>query len=103
MEGIAVPDIPPHSSKVFKVKWHFPKPGYYSECFKDEQLWHYCLLARVHDGNPIWKEDESNMSVSEFVKNNENVAWRNITFLQGKLNKSTVSVGNPQRDRKSVV
>ena len=98
MEGIAVPDIPPHSSKVFKVKWHFPKPGYYSECFKDEQLWHYCLLARVHDGNPIWKEDESNMSVSEFVKNNENVAWRNITFLQGKLNKSTVSVGNPFKE-----
>jgi len=98
MEGIVVPDIPPHSSKVFKVKWHFPKPGYYSECFKDEQLWHYCLLARVHDGNPIWKEDESNMSVSEFVKNNENVAWRNITFLQGKLNKSTVSVGNPFKE-----
>ena len=98
MEGIAVPDIPPHSSKVFKVKWHFPKPGYYSECFKDEQLWHYCLLARVHDGNPIWKEDESNMSVSEFVKNNENVAWCNITFLQGKLNKSTVSVGNPFKE-----
>ena len=98
MEGIAVPDIPPHSSKVFKVKWHFPKPEYYSECFKDKQLWHYCLLARVHDGNPIWKEDESNMSVSEFVKNNENVAWRNITFLQGKLNKSTVSVGSPFKE-----
>ena len=100
INGVVIPSIPAHSNYVIKIKWHVPKPEDYKGCDTtlDKELWHFCLLARIHDGHPILHENESSISVRDLVRDNNNVAWRNITFLQGKLNKSTVSVGNPFKE-----
>ena len=100
INGVVIPSIPAHSNYVIKIKWHVPKPEDYKGCDTtlDKELWHFCLLARIHDGHPILHENESSESVKDLVRDNNNVAWRNITFLQGKLNKSTVSVGNPFKE-----
>ena len=103
INGVVIPSIPAHSNYVIKIKWHVPKPEDYKGCDTtlDKELWHFCLLARIHDGHPILHENESSISVRDLVRDNNNVAWRNITFLQGKLNKSTVSVGNPFKEPRS--
>ena len=102
INGVVIPSIPAHSNYVIKVKWHVPKREDYIGCsVVEDQLWHFCLLARVYDGHPILHENESSISVRDLVRDNNNVAWRNITFLQGKLNKSTVSVGNPFKEPRS--
>ena len=101
--GTAIPIIQPHRSEVVRVKWLVPRREDYKGCDTtlDKELWHFCLLARIHDGHPILHENESSISVRDLVRDNNNVAWRNITFLQGKLNKSTVSVGNPFKEPRS--
>ena len=96
--GKLIASIPPHSSDTVKVKWHFPKPEDYSDCFEGNKRWHFCLLARIHDGYPILHENESSISVRDLVRDNNNVAWRNLTILGSKHNKSTVSVGNPFKE-----
>ena len=95
INGVVIPSIPAHSNYVIKVKWHVPKPEDYSGCSAvGYQLRHFCLLARVYDGHPILHENESSISVKDLVRDNNNVAWRNITILEGKQNRGAVSVGN---------
>lgn len=79
-----------------------PKPEDYIGCYAVEnQLQHFCLLARVYDGHPILHENESSESVRDLVRDNNNVAWRNITILEGKQNRGAVSVGNPFKKSRS--
>lgn len=96
INGVVIPSIPAHSNYVIKIKWHVPKPEDYKGCDTtlDKELWHFCLLARIHDGHPILHENESSISVKDLVRDNNNVAWRNITILKGKQNRGAVSVGN---------
>ena len=95
INGVVIPSIPAHSNYVIKVKWHVPKREDYIGCsVVEDQLWHFCLLARVYDGHPILHENESSISVRDLVRDNNNVAWRNITILEGKQNRGAVSVGN---------
>ena len=96
INGVVIPSIPAHSNYVIKIKWHVPKPEDYKGCDTtlDKELWHFCLLARIHDGHPILHENESSISVRDLVRDNNNVAWRNVTILEGKQNRGAVSVGN---------
>lgn len=95
INGVVIPSIPAHSNCVIKVKWHVPKPKDYMGCSAvGDQLRHFCLLARVYDGHPILHENESSISVKGLVRDNNNVAWRNVTILEGKQNRGAVSVGN---------
>ena len=98
--GIVIPSIKPHQSAVIKVSWLVPRREDYMGCHEniDKQLWHFCLLARIHDGYPISQENDNIIGMSGFVRNNNNVAWRNITILEDKFNKSTISVGNPFKE-----
>ena len=101
-DGVVIPSIPAHSNYVIKVKWHVPKREDYIGCsVVEDQLWHFCLLARVYDGHPILHENESSISVRDLVRDNNNVAWRNITILEGKQNRGAVSVGNPFKKPRS--
>ena len=95
INGVVIPSIPAHSNYIIKVKWHVPKPEDYIGCSAvEDQLRHFCLLARVYDGHPILHENESSESVRDLVRDNNNVAWRNVTILEGKQNRGAVSVGN---------
>ena len=102
INGVVIPSIPAHSNYVIKIKWHVPKPEDYMGCFAvGNQLRHFCLLARVYDGHPILHENESSESVKDLVRDNNNVAWRNVTILEGKQNRGAVSVGNPFKEPRS--
>ena len=99
INGVVIPSIPAHSNYVIKIKWHVPKPEDYMGCSAvGDQLRHFCLLARVYDGHPILHENESSISVKDLVRDNNNVAWRNVTILEGKQNRGAVSVGNPFKE-----
>ena len=103
INGVVIPSIPAHSNYVIKIKWHVPKPEDYKGCDTtlDKELWHFCLLARIHDGHPIYLEDDSPANLAEMIVRNNNVALRNITVLESKHNRSIVSVGNPFKEFRS--
>ena len=98
--GTLIPSIGPHQSEVIKVKWLVPRGEDYKGCDTtlDKELWHFCLLARIHDGHPITLEDSAEASLGAMVVFNNNVAWRNLTILESKHNRSIVSVGNPFKE-----
>lgn len=101
--GTAIPIIQPHRSEVVRVKWLVPRREDYKGCDTtlDKELWHFCLLARIHDGHPIYLEDDSPANLAEMIVRNNNVALRNITVLESKHNRSIVSVGNPFKELRS--
>lgn len=101
--GTAIPIIQPHRSEVVRVKWLVPRREDYKGCDTtlDKELWHFCLLARIHDGHPIYLEDDSPANLAEMIVRNNNVALRNINVLESKYNRSIVSVGNPFKKPRS--
>ena len=101
--GTVIPIIQPHRSEVVRVKWLVPRREDYKGCDTtlDKELWHFCLLARIHDGHPIYLEDDSPANLAEMIVRNNNVALRNITVLESKHNRSIVSVGNPFKEFRS--
>lgn len=95
--GVTIPSIPANSSAIVRVKWTTPNLIDYESCtdFGAEDKWHFCLLARVHDGNTIQNEGEDNTGMGEFVENNNNVAWKNLSILNSKYQIAVVSISNP--------
>ena len=94
--GIIISEIiQPNSFIEKKISWYVPL----SEDFNcgifagSEELWHFCLLARVHDGDTIMGED-SGYEIGHFVKCNNNVAWKNLTVIEGSNNKAVVWLQN---------
>ena len=95
-DGVSIPVIPAHSSKVVKVPWHTPSSEFYLSCTGfNENIWHFCLLARVHDCDEIAHENEQYAGVYWLVKNHNNVAQRNVTLGKSLVYTSVFSVNNP--------
>lgn len=67
-----------------RIPWTVPDAEDYNfGIFRNsEEQWHFCLLARIHDGNDIVGENEHNYPIDQFVLNNNNVAWKNISVLE---------------------
>lgn len=94
-EGTIIPIIQPNSNTVVRVRWRTPRAEEYAACTDlANDLWHFCLLARVHDSYPIEGEDTDG-SLGAFVVNNNNVAWKNVTFLESKNNSGVIGIYNP--------
>ena len=94
--GVMIPPIPPHSSRVVKVTWLTPMAEDYAHCTQfAHDMWHFCLLARVHDGETIVGEDATYMDMRSFVGGNNNVAWRNVSILNAQYPVSVVVVATP--------
>lgn len=94
--GITIPSIPANSSAVVKVTWLVPRAEDYANCTElTNDLWHFCLAARIHDGNTIPNENSTNIDMGYFVLNSNNVAWKNISILNSIYNRAVVSVSNP--------
>lgn len=66
----------------------------------DSELWHFCLVARVHDGNEIVNENDENGYMAYFVERNNNVAWKNLSVLSSHNKGAVVSVSNPFREKR---
>ena len=70
-EDVPIPSIAANSSTVVRVPWVVPVAERYMSCSEfDSELWHFCLVARVHDGNEIVNEDDENGDMAYFVERN---------------------------------
>lgn len=94
--GETIPAIPANGSTVVRVLWTPPMPSNYSNCTEfNTDPWHFCLAARVHDGNTIPNENSTNYGMGAFTLNSNNVAWKNISILNSSVNTAVVSVSKP--------
>ena len=94
--GEPIPVIPANSSYTKKVQWFVPfAEDYNCGIFEGsaEQL-HFCLLARVHDDDTIVGENLNSYPIDTFVTQNNNVAWKNISIINGAKNKAVVWLQN---------
>lgn len=82
-----------------KVTWLTPMSEDYENCIEaGAENWHFCLTARVHDGEEIDGESESLLNMGIFTENNNNVAWKNISILNSEFSKAVVSISNPYKE-----
>ncbi len=100
-ESVPIPSIAANGSSIVKVNWTVPQAERYTSCTEFEnELWHFCLVARVHDGNDIINENNNNADMAYFVENNNNVAWKNLSVLNSNTPVAVVSVSNPYSERR---
>ena len=91
-----IPMILPYNSAVVKIPWTTPDAEEYNcGIFEGSaEQWHFCLLARVHDSEPIEGENTDSCDIGYFVTHNNNVAWKNLTVLGGHSNRAVVWLQN---------
>lgn len=95
-EGVVIPAIPALGYVVVKVPWHTPRAEDYETCSDfGSELWHFCLLARVYDSGEIVGDNIPGYDMGLLTVQNNNVAWKNITLLNSRFNRSVISVANP--------
>jgi len=97
-----IPIIQPGGSAIVEFAWQPPNPANYiglgsDPIFYADEPWHFCLLARIIATNdPITFTETS--SLSQNVKNNNNIIWKNITVVD--LVTDTIAGGwNPGDDK----
>ena len=82
--GTVLPPINGGDSYIAFDYWTVPTIDY-SVCsaFEDNlnELWHYCILARIIDSQSQPGEDGSEQQLASFILNNNNVASRNISIF----------------------
>ncbi|MBQ2488350.1 MAG: S8 family serine peptidase, partial [Bacteroidales bacterium] len=96
-DGITIPSIPAGRDTVLRILWHTPDPEDYSDCIEfsnSSEVWHFCLAARVHDGTPIVGENDNDLLMRVFTRNNNNVAWKNISIISGGYFSAIVNACN---------
>lgn len=94
--GMLIQSIPAHGSTVVRIPWVTPMAEDYQNCTQfNAELWHFCLVARVHDGKDIVGESSAPGGMGNFVNDNNNVAWKNISILDAQYNTAVVSFSNP--------
>jgi hypothetical protein len=102
--------IPAGGSTILVFPWNPPSPSDYSF---NNQPWHFCLLARVLASNDPMTFPETS-DLGDNVKNNNNIAWKNITVVDNVAGIITgggdckeelldnigvaVAVGNPENE-----
>lgn len=94
--GMPIPSIAAHQSRVVRIAWWTPMAEDYVGCTQfDSDRWHFCLVARIHDGDEVLYENSSNVDMGTFTTHNPNVAWKNISILDALYNTAVVSFSNP--------
>lgn len=74
-----VPNIPAGGSQIVQFSFNFLDPTLYSAC--NPEPWHFCLLSRIVSVNDPMTFTETVMTYDN-VKNNNNIAWKNITVVE---------------------
>ncbi|MBO5619792.1 MAG: T9SS type A sorting domain-containing protein [Paludibacteraceae bacterium] len=84
-EGYNLPIISSHGEYIARIPWITPDNTEYFACSEFEnninELWHYCLLARIYDEHEHAGEDMLPLPLNLFVLNSNNVVSRNITIM----------------------
>ena len=93
-----VPALQPGQEAIVQFTWTVPNPANYTSI--NPEPWHFCLLARVEATNdPMTFTETSDLNSN--VKNNNNIAWKNITIVDALPNRpvgGVIGVGNPTRE-----
>lgn len=92
-----IPILAPGESKILEFTWAVPNPQDYVGI--NPNPWHFCLLARIDTPNDPMTVPEG-MIITQNVKNNNNIAWKNTTIVDIFPNIASqiggvVAVGNP--------
>ncbi len=81
--GFLLPFIPAGKEEIVKIPWIAPNYDY-SVCSafdgRDNELWHYCLLARIDEQDGTSYDGE--MPLREFVLDHNNVISRNFSLMR---------------------
>lgn len=77
---LVIPVLQPGQAVVIEIPWHPPNPADFA-CFGDAG--HFCLLARIETATapPFGMTIPELTNVSVNTRNNNNIAWRNITVV----------------------
>ncbi|MGE3820678.1 MAG: Ig-like domain-containing protein, partial [Isosphaeraceae bacterium] len=71
---LTIPALAPGQAVILEIPWYPPNPAHYA-CLGDMR--HFCLLARITPG--ITTPEVSDVSAN--VRNNNNIAWKNIEVV----------------------
>ncbi len=99
---VPIPIIAPGEEIILKFPWIVPDPNQYTTI--NPEPWHFCLLARIEAPlDPMYIAETPNLYFN--VKNNNNIAWKNVTVVNtmlplsvdssGNNNSGVIAVGNP--------
>ncbi len=96
---VTIPVVAAGEETVIEIPWNnMPNPNLYEPMNSNSDKWHFCLLARiVSTDDPMFNEVDG--PINPNVRNNNNIAWKNLTVLDDLLNirepGGVVAVGNP--------
>lgn len=103
-----IPIIPPGGETILEFSWNVPDPDDYNTCNLEPA--HFCLLSRILATNDPMTSPEVT-SVYDNTKNNNNIAWKNLTIVHMLLASGneecphdqvlggTIAIGNPFHDK----
>ena len=93
---LVVPVLQPGEEAIVEIPWFPPNPQDFS-CFGDSR--HFCLLARIETatGYPYGMTYPEVTSVNTNTKNNNNIAWKNLT-IQENFDRPHLLVGEIVRN-----
>lgn len=96
LNSVTIPVIQPGDEAIVKVPWVVPNPNDYSD---NSAPWHFCLLARINDGNSVTMTSNPNV----MVRNENNLAWKNVTVvdLEDDTTTATVMIANPSHQSRT--
>jgi hypothetical protein len=98
---LTVPELQPGQAVILEIPWYPPNPANFS-CFSDSG--HFCLLSRIETASsaPFGMTTPETADVGSNTRNNNNIAWKNITVVDnftGALMTSSVIIRNTARER----
>lgn len=103
LAGITIPVLQPGQETIIAFAWNVPNPADYAPI--NSEPWHFCLLTRIEASNdPMTFPETADLNLN--VKNNNNIAWKNVTVVDILANGSiggVVGVGNPVKVPKKYV
>jgi serine protease len=81
---VSVPSIPAGGETVVEIPWYPPNPA----DFGSTDNHHFCLISRIQSpGDPMVNE-LTGINVSDNVRNNNNIAWKNVMVYDADLTNS---------------
>ncbi|WP_074405757.1 MULTISPECIES: T9SS type A sorting domain-containing protein [Aquimarina] len=97
---LSIPTLNPGDETIIEIPWYPPNPNDF-----DYDIHHFCLIARIESQiDPIGLETAS---VNSNTKNNNNIAWKNISVYDvnpsNNINYTNVYIRNIFRKKEDVI
>lgn len=73
-----IPVLKPGQEALVEIPWNVPNPQDYAQI--NSEPWHFCLLAKVNSNDDLLSSPMT-PNPNIMVRNNNNLAWKNITVV----------------------